>query len=135
MKICTKNKTAQQPNTSLSETCIFLFVGFYGYTSHQHYKGYMATFKLYLWRKTSGVPLCIISGTSGHLSRTTRCSVSSLNSEYLCHKKESKVPGKIRTYSDEGAGNSSICQRQSKQEQGFFSGFWEYDPLPFNSEF
>ena len=43
---------------------------FLGFTSHQHSKGYMATVKLYLWRKTFCAPPCIISGMSGHLSRT-----------------------------------------------------------------
>jgi hypothetical protein len=31
----------------------------------------MVTFQLYWWMKTSGAPLYIISGTNGHLSRTT----------------------------------------------------------------
>ena len=42
-----------------------------GFMSHQHRKGYMATFQRYWWRKTSDAPQCIISGTSEHLSRTT----------------------------------------------------------------
>ena len=40
-------------------------------TLHQHCKGYIATFQLYWWRKTSGAPSCIVSGMSGHLSRIT----------------------------------------------------------------
>jgi hypothetical protein len=31
----------------------------------------VATFQLYWFRKISGVPLCIFSGTRGHLSRIT----------------------------------------------------------------
>jgi hypothetical protein len=31
----------------------------------------MATFQLFWWRKTSGALPCIISGTNGHLTRTT----------------------------------------------------------------
>ena len=39
--------------------------------SHQHCKGYMVTFQLYWWKKTSGAPSCIISGKRWHPSRTT----------------------------------------------------------------
>ena len=47
-------------------------VVFIGFTSHQHRKGYMATFQYYWWRKTfEGTPPCIISGTSGLLNRNT----------------------------------------------------------------
>ena len=42
-----------------------------GFRSHQHCKGYMATFQLYWWKKTSSFPSCIISDRSRHLSRTT----------------------------------------------------------------
>jgi hypothetical protein len=42
-----------------------------GFTSHRHSIGHIATFQLYWWRRTSGALLCIISGTNGHLSRTT----------------------------------------------------------------
>jgi hypothetical protein len=49
---------------------VFLLEGV-GLTSHQQSTGHMATFQLYWWRKTSGTPLYIISGTNRHLSRTT----------------------------------------------------------------
>ena len=54
----------------------------FDFTLHQHCKGYIATINLYWWRKISGAPLCIISGTSRHPSRTTdvpqaRCIASS----------------------------------------------------------
>jgi hypothetical protein len=42
-----------------------------GFTWHRHNIGYMATFLLYLKRKTSGAPLCIVSGTNRHLSKAT----------------------------------------------------------------
>ena len=35
------------------------YVGLLGFYMHQHCKGYMATFQLYWWRKTSGAPPCI----------------------------------------------------------------------------
>ena len=41
-----------------------------GFKSHQHI-GYVATFQLYWWKKTSGTSQYIFSGTSRHLSRTT----------------------------------------------------------------
>ena len=40
------------------------------FRSHQHCKGYMATFQLYRMRKTLSAPPCIVSGTSGHLNRS-----------------------------------------------------------------
>jgi hypothetical protein len=48
--------------------CLFVLLGL---TSHQHSIGHMATLQLYWWRKTSDALPCIISGTNGHLSRTT----------------------------------------------------------------
>ena len=57
-----------------------------GFKSRQGFKGYMATFQLYLWRKASGATPCIISG------RTTG----------FPFMKESKVPGGIRIHSREG---------------------------------
>jgi hypothetical protein len=56
-------------------------------------------FQLYWWRNISGALPCIISGTNGHLSRTT--DVPEL-AGWLPHMKESKVPVGIRTYSGEG---------------------------------
>jgi hypothetical protein len=47
---------------------LFVWLGF---TLHQHKISHMTTFQLYWWRKTSGALPCIISGTNGHLSRTT----------------------------------------------------------------
>ena len=44
--------------------------GWVGFTLHQHCKGYMATFQLYPWRKTSGASLCIISGMGGDQPKT-----------------------------------------------------------------
>ena len=49
---------------------MLIFLVWFGFTSHQHCKGYMANLQLYWWRKTTSAPLWIISGTSGHLSRT-----------------------------------------------------------------
>jgi hypothetical protein len=43
----------------------------------------MATFQLYWLRKTSGALLCIISGTNGHLSRTTNVPKRLLTSNHL----------------------------------------------------
>jgi hypothetical protein len=51
----------------IHKICLFVF----GFTSHRHSIGHVATFQLYWWKKTSGAPPCIISGTNGHLSRTT----------------------------------------------------------------
>jgi hypothetical protein len=42
-----------------------------GVPSHWHSIGHIATFQLYWCRKISGALPCIISGTNGHLSRTT----------------------------------------------------------------
>ena len=36
-----------------------------GFTSHQHYKGYVAIYHLYWWRKTSGAAPCIFLGRAG----------------------------------------------------------------------
>ena len=57
-----------------------------GFMSHQHRKCYMATFQLYWCRKTSCASLCIISGTSGHLSRPTDVSYASTSIASL-HKR------------------------------------------------
>ena len=72
---------------------------------HQYCNGYMATFQLYWWRKTSGAPLCIISGMSRHLSRTT--DVPSASWIASLHEK-SEITGGIRTYSGEGLLLSKI---------------------------
>jgi hypothetical protein len=43
----------------------------FGLTSHQHIKGHMATFKVYLVGNNSDAFPCVITGTRGHLSRIT----------------------------------------------------------------
>jgi hypothetical protein len=50
-----------------------LYCSFFGVLRHIDTVsiGHIATFQLYWWRKTSGALPCIISGTDGHLSRTT----------------------------------------------------------------
>ena len=64
----------------------------------------MPTLQLYRWSKASGVPQCIILGTSGHLSRTTDITHASWIAllRASSHMKKSKVPCGIQTYSDEG---------------------------------
>ena len=65
-------------------------------------KGFMAIFQLHWWRTTSAAPPCIISGTSGHLSRTTEVPwARKIDSSH------EKVPGGVRTHSGEGQVNSS----------------------------
>jgi hypothetical protein len=53
---------------------LFFFLSkwvYLGFISHQHCGGYMPTFQLFWWRKTSFVSHCIITDMNGHLSRTT----------------------------------------------------------------
>ena len=66
---------------------------------HQHCLGYMATFRLYQWRKNSGDPACIISGMSGHPSRITNVP---LTSRIVSSHDKSEVPGEIGTISSAG---------------------------------
>ena len=66
-------------------------VGGWGFTSHQHCKGYMATFQVYWCMKTSGSFPSIISGTSGHPSRITDVQIGRCIALY----EKSEVPGGI----------------------------------------
>ena len=61
------SKQTKMLNAKPSQIFYFFWLGF---TLHQHCKDGMESFHIYWWRKTLG-SLYIISGTSGHLSRTT----------------------------------------------------------------
>jgi hypothetical protein len=68
-----------------------------GFTSHRHIIGHMATSQPNCWRKTSCAFPCIISGTNGHLSRTTDVPYSSLtwkNQKSLSGFEHTAVRGK-----------------------------------------
>jgi hypothetical protein len=65
---CSKLRCSE-PYSRFWTACFVLFV--LGFTSYRHSIGHIATFQLDWWRKTSGALPCIISGTNGHLSRTT----------------------------------------------------------------
>ena len=68
---------------------IFFWLGF---MSHQHCKGYLVTFQLYCWMKTSGASPCIISGVSTGVELPTFCKASWLAS---LHKRIQSPLGRI----------------------------------------
>ena len=102
IKYCNCTKTHyKQDKTFLC----FLIPFFQGFTLHQQCKGLTtAAFQLYWWRKISSAPMCIISGMSGHLNRSTE--VQRKLSGQLPHMNESEVPGRIQTHSGEGQAMS-----------------------------